>query len=192
MILLRDKDIRPALIERLSRQRPKAIIEELRIDDGRAVADVVALFEEAHCYEIKGATDKIERLKSQGSYFCQSFRKITLVTTDNHINRAQLMIPEYWGIVLVKAAGDRNGLTRPKFSHVRKALTNPDFCKSTALLTLWRQELIELTERDDSAVHRSNRSTLAAEISSKLSKSNLAKVVTDLLADRVANAEPLQ
>ncbi|MGI8431207.1 MAG: sce7726 family protein, partial [Chthoniobacterales bacterium] len=61
---LNDALIRGALLLELAQQqtRPRAVIEELHVHNGRAIADVVTLHSEAHCYEIKGATDRIERI----------------------------------------------------------------------------------------------------------------------------------
>lgn len=188
MIALRDRDIRPALKERLLRQSPKAIIDELRIDDGRAIADVVALFSEAHCYEIKGSTDKVERLKTQGPYFCQSFRKITLVTTENHIERAVGIVPEYWGLLVASSPDKVEEVGRLRLKCVRKAQINPNFCKTTALLTLWKKELVTMIEGEDPSAHRRNRTFLAREISSKISKNLLSKNITELLINRASGA----
>ena len=90
MRLLNDIDIRVALIEKLQSMptKPKAVIEELRVHNGNAIADVVALYKEAHCFEIKGDGDKIERIVTQGRFYDFSFRKITLVTTTKHLAKA--------------------------------------------------------------------------------------------------------
>ena len=52
MSLLTDKEIRAALIKALLKRKPapKAVIEELRVHDGNAVADVVTVHKELHCY----------------------------------------------------------------------------------------------------------------------------------------------
>ena len=52
MSQLNDVSIRKSLILKLKNQavRPKAIIEELRVHNGKAIADVVALYAEAHCF----------------------------------------------------------------------------------------------------------------------------------------------
>ena len=79
MSQLNDVSIRKSLILKLKNQavRPKAIIEELRVHNGKAIADVVALYAEAHCFEIKGDGDKIERILKQGKYYNLSFRTLT-------------------------------------------------------------------------------------------------------------------
>ena len=65
---LNDARIREALLRKLAKQKvkPRAVLEELHVHNGRAIADVVTLHAEAHCYEIKGETDRIERILTQG------------------------------------------------------------------------------------------------------------------------------
>src|SRR5260221_7203730 len=105
---LNDSSIRAALLRKLARQRvrPRAIIEELNVHNGRAIADVVTLHAEAHCYEIKGATDRIERITMQGTYYNAAFRRITLVTTECHLRRARKLAPWFWGIMVAIDDGD--------------------------------------------------------------------------------------
>ena len=58
---LNDARIREALMRKLEQQkkRPRAVLQELHVHNGKAIADIVTLHSEAHCYEIKGATDHI-------------------------------------------------------------------------------------------------------------------------------------
>lgn len=62
-IVLNDKELREALKDWLFRKsmKPKKIIEELSVNNGLAIADVVAIYKDLHCFEIKGDNDKIER-----------------------------------------------------------------------------------------------------------------------------------
>src|SRR5471030_917339 len=102
MMDLNDARIREALLRKLARQkaRPRAVLEELHVHNGRAIADVVTLHSEAHCYEIKGATDRIERITAQGVYYNAVFRRVTLVTTECNLRRALILTPRFWGIMV--------------------------------------------------------------------------------------------
>src|SRR6187549_3456621 len=97
---LNDTRIREALLRKLARQkaRPRAVLQELHVHNGRAIADIVTLHSEAHCYEIKGATDRIERIAVQGTFYNTAFRRITLVTTECKVRRALKLAPPCWGI----------------------------------------------------------------------------------------------
>jgi len=176
---LNDKEIRYALLNKLKKQaiQPKAIIEELRVHNGNAIADVVALYNEAHCYEIKGISDKIDRIQIQGSYYNSAFRKITLVTTENHIKKAFDIAPSYWGIILATYSNGDVYL-----SYERGAKLNPDFNKKLALLTLWKSEMLSLLE--ESKHKRKPRDLLAQLISNAQKKSELSNNICDQLLAR--------
>src|SRR5881394_2591813 len=102
MIDLNDASIREALLRKLERQKrpPRAGLQELHVHNGKAIADVVTLHSEAHCYEIKGAADRIERIMVQGAYYNAAFRRITLVTTECNLKQALRLAPRFWGIML--------------------------------------------------------------------------------------------
>ena len=178
-MILNDKNIRHALLDKLNSQaiQPKAVIEELRVHNGNAIADVVALYNEAHCYEIKGATDKVERIQVQGSYYNSAFRKITLVTTQNHMQKALDLAPSYWGVMLATYSGDNISL-----SYERGAKINPNFNKELALLTLWKSEMLEILEENKHK--RKPRDLLARLISQTRKKSELSYSICDQLLER--------
>ena len=140
---LSDACIRRALIENFDKQeiKPRAVIEELRVHNGNAIADIVALFDEAHCYEIKGSSDNIERITTQATYYNAAFRRITLVTTKCKLQRALRIAPTCWGIML--ACNETEDIL---FRQVRKAKQNPEFTKDLALLTLWKSEMLEILQ----------------------------------------------
>ncbi len=176
---LNDKEIRFALLEKLNNQacKPRAIIEELRVHNGNAIADVVALYSEAHCYEIKGENDKIERVVTQGLYYNSAFRKITIVTTPNHLKKTIQIAPAYWGIMVAQRS--TRGIY---FSYERGAKQNPDFNKHLALLTLWKNEMLSLME--EKKHERKPRAFLAQLIAQTQKKSELSNKICEQLFER--------
>lgn len=179
MIKLNDATIREALLRRLERQksRPRAVIEELHVHNGRAIADVVTLHSEAHCYEIKGATDKIERITVQGSYYNSAFRRITLVTTECKLRRATKLAPTFWGIMV---AVQDDGIIRLR--HVRAACRNPYFEKHLAAMTLWKSEMLELLP--ETGTERLPRRRLAQLIADTQREIELSVSICELLLNR--------
>lgn len=178
-IPLNDLVIREALIRKLTSQKPKprAIVEELHVHNGKAIADVVTLHSEAHCYEIKGATDRIERITAQGMYYNSAFRRITLVTTENNLKRARKLAPWFWGILL---AIQDDGAVR--FRHVRAAQLNTKFEKQSAAMTLWKSEMLELVSH--AGAERKPRRLLAELIAKTRRDLDLSMSICDLLFGR--------
>lgn len=179
---LNDLEIRRALLNYISclRHKPTKILEELHVHRGNAIADVVALHREPHCYEIKGDNDNISRLKKQGYYYDQAFRKITLVTTEKKLKRAIIDCPEYWGIIIASI-----GSEKVKLKPYRKAKTSPFYNKEVALYTLWRDEMlnmINLLNLDTSK--KLNKVHLAKDIALKTSISNVQETISKTLANR--------
>ncbi|MDM9678074.1 sce7726 family protein [Raoultella planticola] len=182
-MILNDKEIRCGLVEMLlsRKQKPARIIHELPIDNGNAIADVVAVYKQLHCYEIKGDGDKVERLQSQGFFYNQTFPKITLVTTEKHLIRALNIAPSFWGIII---AFHHNG--QVKMRYIRKAAENINISKNSALQTLWKEEMMSLM--DDYGLHlkksEMNRTNISREISLKINKKELNEKISSLLEKR--------
>ena len=184
--MLRDKEIRTALVDHLMKRSPKParVLEELTIDNGNAIADVVACYREMHCYEIKGETDNVRRSLSQSAFYSRSFPKLTLVTTDNHMRWVMDNIPSYWGVILATLGKDRTILR-----YVRKASTNPMFSKKDALLMLWKAELTAIATAHPGVLFKKsfNRDDIAEQISYQLSRDDALAGIQGALIERRSN-----
>ena len=181
-LALDDRAIRRVLLQKLAAHSPKAIIEELYVHRGNAIADVVAIHSEAHCYEIKGEGDNIQRIVTQGKYYDLVFPKVTLVTTFNHLEKALKLVPDHWGIMLARRT--ENGL---KIGYIRSAKRNRLFDKQLALLTLWRSELAEVAiPLTDKKTAKLSRASLTEIIAENLSPDTLMKNIGEKLIARAA------
>lgn len=181
--MLNDSLIRVALLARLrnAHPQPKAIIEELRVHNGNAIADVVAIHREAHCYEIKGDGDKVERIAQQGLYYDLAFRKVTLVTTSKHIAKAIKITPNHWGILESKC----NSAGKIVFRPIRQAQKSIAFDKQIALLTLWRNELFDIASSIEEKVQaKINRDSLSFLISQAFGAQELSLTIGKTLVLR--------
>lgn len=172
-MVLNDPEIRAALKEYLMRlpKKPNAILDELHVHKGNAIADVVAIYKEPHCYEIKGDNDSIVRIERQGHYYDLVFNRITLFTTKKHLNNAMKKAPKHWGVSVVSHDGKKY-----KIEHHRKASNNPFYNKEKAMQTLWRPEMLSIIHE-----HKLN-------ISTKLNKNELASQLAMSLNKDVVNA----
>ncbi|MDP3672683.1 MAG: sce7726 family protein [Telluria sp.] len=180
--LLGDKEIRQSLKLRLAQasRAPRAVIDELRVHNGNAIADVVAIHSYAHCYEIKSDKDSLDRIAKQAQFYDLVFRKVTLVTTAKHFDRVDGVVPVHWGIMLARL--DQGKVV---FSHARAAGVSAQFDKQLALLTLWKSELAMLAEPiAESSLAKLSRKTLAGFLADKLSVGQISKDIGEQLLNR--------
>lgn len=190
MAHLTDKVIRASLIDLLKNlpTPPRGILEEVRVHNGNAVADVVAVHRSAHCYEIKGETDAISRLVRQGTYYDQAFQRITLVTTKNHLNHAVRIAPHHWGIIIA----EHSGRPHPKLRSFRKSAESPLFDKRVALLTLWKKELLTISPDPIDKADKLSRHSLTELIAEKITDSRVGELIGEMLIDRqIVKAWPI-
>ncbi|GAB3108284.1 sce7726 family protein [Aestuariicella hydrocarbonica] len=179
---LNDPVIRATLKQHLLklRAKPRAIIDELHVHKGNAIADVVAIYKEPHCFEIKGETDNVKRIIRQGKFFNLSFKKITLITTKNHLANALKTAPDFWGVMI---AYEKDGDIKLKY--YRKAENNPCFDKEIALYTLWRQEMLDLSNiKKIELSKRINKQSIANEIANHLSGKEVSSSIANFLLER--------
>jgi len=179
---LTDREIRQVLLKRLKGMPivPKAVLEEVRVHNGNAIADVVAVHRGPHCYEIKGESDAVQRIVRQGSFYDRAFQRITLVTTENHLGAATRLAPAHWGIMM---ATHPAGSAEPKLRYLRRASDSPCFDKQVALLTLWRCELISLCSSQEARLQKLSRQGLTQ----LLAQSNAARDINAWIGEKLAD-----
>ncbi|PHR71501.1 MAG: hypothetical protein COA66_09205 [Arcobacter sp.] len=181
MIKLNDIDIRSRLINFLEKYKPKKIIEELRVHNGNAIADVVTINKSLHCYEIKGDNDNINRVLKQAEFYNKTFSRVTLVTTEAHLNNALSKIPSFWGIIICRST--KKGLV---FTYNRKAIYNPLLDKKLALLTLWKEELEHISTKIllKQINKNSSRELYASKISQVITRNEVSTYLCKSIENR--------
>jgi hypothetical protein len=184
--MLNDQTIRSEFKSHLLRRanKPRILVEELRIHDGNAIADIVAIYDFMHGYEIKGESDKVSRITVQSGYYNTSFSYLTLITTENHLQWAIENIDSFWGIIVAF-----NGGTRIKFRHIRGAKSNPLFSTKKSLSMLWRDELMNVGTIINQCSIRKNdsRSVLADKITTLLNKSKAVELLSSAIIKRYSD-----
>ncbi len=180
---LNDKLIRKELKAYLLKKKisRKEIIEELSVHNGNAIADVVSLNKKLHCYEIKGETDSLSRLKNQKIYYDSTFPLTTLVTTKNHLTSAHDKVPIHWGIIEVKYMNKK-----VTFKNIRKASNNINRAEDKALLLLWKSELQELYKKIFKRLPKSklSRIGLIQEICENTNIKNIDYILPGIISNR--------
>ena len=173
--MLSDKLIRQNFIISLkkSRNKPQSIVQELAICNGGARADIVAFQGFPHSYEIKSDIDRLDRLPSQISFYDYTFKKNTVITTERFSEKVESMIPEHWGIILAYQKKNHDVC----FKQLKVPKVNKNWAGDKALLTLWKQELLSLSESllEHSLPPTLSRAHIAKKLYSDTKKNELQK-----------------
>jgi hypothetical protein len=120
---------------------PTAILHELKIPRPSARVDVAVVNGELSAFEIKSDVDSLWRLPRQVRSFDCVFDRVSLVTTEKHLQRARAVIPRWWGIVTVSSA-------TADIRQRRQAQVNPRRQVANLLHVLSRPELLVLATRE--------------------------------------------
>lgn len=182
---MRDRDVRTALravVDAQFSDEPGTIrIDELGILNGSSRVDLAIVNGSLHGYEIKSATDTLERLPSQIEAFSSVFDTVTLVVADKHARDAAALIPRWWGIYHATESVD--GSVTLKWH--RKPRSNPAINPIALASLLWRDELIEvLSIKGVKGVKGKNREALHYVIAEFIEIGELKRIVRNALKTR--------
>lgn len=181
--VLKDKEIRQ-MFDLYHRKRfpTCTLLQELRVINGTAIADMVSIGHTLHCYEIKSDADKLSRALEQSKSYDLSFNKVTLLTTQGHCNHALELLPPYWGIISFEVG------TRTKIKYVRAAKPSPLFSTAHALKILWREELTDyIVENNIRNISKNaSRSKLINSINSILTRDQIINLIATSLKVRAS------
>jgi hypothetical protein len=144
---MRDFDVRAALRRELTEQHlgddRTLIVEEMGIWSGSVRIDIAVVNGELHGFEIKSARDTLVRLPAQQELYSQVFDRVTLVVADKHAQKAERLIPGWWGTLLASSEQDSSVSLRDG----RQGSVNPSPDALQTVRLLWRQELAAILER---------------------------------------------
>jgi hypothetical protein len=147
--VMRDLDVRTALRRDLHEQHlgddHTLIVEEMGIWSGSVRVDIAVVNGELHGFEIKSARDTLARLPGQERLYSQVFDRVTLVVAEKHAEKAEQIIPSWWGTVCATSTCNSTVSLLPR----RPGSVNPqpDSLQTTRLL--WRDELLDILDRHE-------------------------------------------
>ncbi len=183
---MREGDVRHLLYcteikERLRQNSKARVIDEFQILRGQGRIDVALIDDALHGYEIKSASDSLERLPSQQAIYSKVFERITLVADERHVQQAETMVPKHWGFIVV---GMNN--RKPYAERLWRSGKNDDLDKLALAQLLWRDEVFELMEYFDlaSGLRSANRKILWRHIAKCLSLEQIKAFVCFKLRTR--------
>lgn len=141
-----DAHIRVALRKKLTStgcgHSGTVVLDELGICRGEVRIDVAVVNGAIHGYEIKSDRDSLRRLASQVEVYSKVLDQATLVAGERHFEVAAALLPEWWGLLLVKSSN--NG---PHLKRVRRARKNPSRDARALVELLWLEDSIALLEQ---------------------------------------------
>jgi hypothetical protein len=140
---MRDREIRAALRQEIeaiySNEGDTLVIDELGVCEGDARVDIAVVNGALTGYEIKSEADTLQRLPHQAKVYSRLLDQVTIVSSGRHLEKAKLIVPEWWGLSEVV---ERQG--RIEFSGVREPQDNPSVDPFALAQLLWRDEALNL------------------------------------------------
>jgi hypothetical protein len=153
---MRDIDIRSALHNKILchylRDGESLIVDELKVCNGRSVADVAVINGTLSGYEIKSERDNLARLPDQVDSYGKVFDFMTIVTNHKHLPHISTEIPDWWGIWLIQEKDGEIVKTE-----IRTALINSNSDSFSLAQFLWKDELTDLIARKGLDVKMKNK-----------------------------------
>jgi hypothetical protein len=118
------------------------VVDELSLPVAKARIDVAVINGSLHGYEIKSASDTLQRLPSQIEAYTKVFDYLSIVTESKYHERILDFIPYWIGLII---CDEKKGVKTIK--QVRRAKLNKEKQGFFIAKLLWREELIDcLTE----------------------------------------------
>lgn len=152
---MREIDVRRALhgaqIRKLMYDDPLGlIVDELGIEEGKFRIDVAVINSRFHGFEIKSASDNLDRLPAQQNSYNKIFDHMTLVADEKHVVQAMKIVPPWWGLVVATKVDDK-----VRLEEIWRSQLNPKVDSYALCQLLWRDEALEVLK--DLGLHRELR-----------------------------------
>ena len=135
----KEADIRALIHECYNEDSSLTVLDEVGLCYGKAIIDLLLLDGiDFWGFEIKSGADTLNRLPTQATIYNKFFDYMVLVCDSKHLEEAELVIPPWWGLWLVK---NQRGYV---LEHYRAPTLNPDTDRSSMITLLWKSELLKL------------------------------------------------
>ncbi|MCK9404386.1 MAG: sce7726 family protein [Chitinophagaceae bacterium] len=116
------------------------VVDELGLKNGKIRADIAVLNGKLIGFEIKTERDTLSRLPSQVEAYSEIFDKVFIVVSENHLQKALGLIPEWWGVYTIKSNEEGDYC----FLNIRKGKTNKGQESYSLAQLLWKAEALEV------------------------------------------------
>lgn len=172
---LDDKQIRQALLGKLSKDKELEIYQEFVLPSSKARADIVTVGEIFTGYEIKSDKDSLQRLSTQIPEYDIYLEKNYIVVGEKYSSKIKEYIPKYWGIIVVSESKKRGAANNQlKIKTIRKAKKNPLWDFNEFLFFLPANDIKMIVKETSRFQKRYKRTEIQSMI-----KQNLVRMVVD-------------
>ena len=185
LVPMNDAQIRAATKQKLWVQHrgdaETVIFEELSVQHGFSRIDLAVVNGELQGFELKSDRDTLSRLPQQAEAFSRVFDRVTLVVGERLLRRAVEVVPDWWGIRVVRVQGGEL-----HFSDLRHPINNPEPDATSIAMLLWRDEALSLLEKWGYAmgVRSKARAEIYSRVCEKVSLDDLRHWVRRCLRQR--------
>jgi hypothetical protein len=153
------------------------VVEEMKIPAAAARIDLAVINGWFHGYEIKGASDTLQRLPNQLVAYSLVFDYLTVITEEKHYGKICVAAPHWVRVVTCSREG--------KLAVVREGERNENQSGFHIAKLLWREELLSVLSDLAIPHKKKERNWLLCEaMANALPLNVLCKVVRDKLKDR--------
>ncbi|WBL16463.1 sce7726 family protein [Sutcliffiella sp. NC1] len=142
---LDDKEIRSALISRITGYKDCRVYEEVTVPSGKARADIVAVNGHVIAYEIKSDFDSLSRLVTQVPEYDRNFEMNYIVVGRKFSDSVEKIIPKHWGLIVA----EKTRINTVRLSFKRKAKLNPNLSFTDFLSLLSSNDVKKIASRDE-------------------------------------------
>lgn len=157
------------------------VVDELSLPVAKARIDIAVINGSLHGFEIKSASDTLQRLPSQIDAYTKVFDYLSIVTENKYHERILDIIPSWIGLIV---CNEKKGVKTIK--QVRKAKLNKSKQGFYIAKLLWREELIDCLTEYQIPFKKKDRNWLLCEaLSTNLDVNAVSFVVREKLKKRV-------
>lgn len=156
------------------------VVEEMKIPAANARIDMAVINGHFHGYEIKSASDTLQRLPNQLIAYSYIFDFLTVITEKKYHERISKIIPDWVGLSVCSDKKDEVEI------EVIKSGTE-NLCKNGFFLAklLWHEELVEVLTEQQIPFKKKNRNWLLCEtLSQHVETNELSSLVRQKLKQR--------
>ena len=156
------------------------VVEELSLPVAKARIDMAVINGALHGYEIKSASDTLQRLPAQIEAYTKVFDYLSIVTESKYELKILNYIPDWMGVFLCEEKGGVKSIMK-----LRAPLLNNNRESFYLAKLLWRDELLECLTENNIPFRKKDRSwLLCEELSANLDIGTISQLVRSKLKKR--------